>query len=116
MASPQEQINSFLTLCSADKELRNSLKPKNNEEITQIAASKGFTFSVEQFEAALNPEASSEELTDSDLELVAGGARRLERDCARRAHAGARDARERDAAGGRPALLGRVPDHATRDH
>ena len=75
MASPQEQINSFLTLCSADKELRNSLKPKNNEEITQIAASKGFTFSVEQFEAALNPEASSEELTDSDLELVAGGAR-----------------------------------------
>ena len=75
MASPQEQINSFLTLCSADKELRNSLKPKNNEEITQIAASKGFTFSVEQFEAALNPEASSEELTDSDPELVAGGAR-----------------------------------------
>jgi len=75
MASPQEQINSFLTLCSADKELRNSLKLKNNEEITQIAASKGFTFSVEQFEAALNPEASSEELTDSDLELVAGGAR-----------------------------------------
>ena len=75
MASPKEQLNSFFALCSADKELRNSLKPNNNEEITQIAARKGFAFSVEQFEAALNLEATSEELTDSDLELVAGGAR-----------------------------------------
>lgn len=75
MTSPKDQITSFLELCNSDKDLRNSLKLKNNEEITQIAASKGFIFSVEQFESALEPDEDSDELTNADLEMVAGGAR-----------------------------------------
>ena len=77
MASPQEQINSFLTLCSADKELREELQSKNDQEIIEAAAGKGFQITQQDLENLLETEATDQELSGSDLELVAGGAKAL---------------------------------------
>lgn len=77
MADVSPQTAAFLELCAKDKEFRKELQSKNDQEIVEAAAGKGFQITQQDLENLLETEATDQELSSSDLELVAGGAKAL---------------------------------------
>jgi predicted ribosomally synthesized peptide with nif11-like leader len=77
MSDSSDNVESFFELCSQDQALRQQIKTLNDEQIVSLANSKGLAFTIEDLESVLSPGGDSEELSDKDLELVAGGARAL---------------------------------------
>ena len=71
----EDQLNSFLAKLKLDAELQKQVKEASSvDAVIEIASSAGFTISKEALiSAGLDSEWS--ELTDEDLEDVAGGAR-----------------------------------------
>lgn len=77
MADVSPQTAAFLELCAKDKEFCKELRSKNDQEIVEAAAGKGFQITQQDLENLLETEATDQELSSSDLELVAGGAKAL---------------------------------------
>ena len=77
MADVSPQTAAFLELCAKDKEFCKELRSKNDQEIVEAAAGKGFEITQQDLENLLETEATDQELSSSDLELVAGGAKAL---------------------------------------
>ena len=78
MASASKKIEEFLNHCSNNLELRKDLTRLNDEQIVSLAGSQGFSFTLEELQEALDPDSTSKELDEKDLEQVAGGARPMQ--------------------------------------
>lgn len=77
MANARESAQEFLEHCSTDQSLRRQLKTLNDEQIIELASSKGYSFTIQDLESIVNPDDANSELDAQELELVAGGARAL---------------------------------------
>ncbi|MFA7083533.1 MAG: Nif11-like leader peptide family RiPP precursor [Arcobacteraceae bacterium] len=69
----QSNIEKFMSDAEKNKELQAELKAMGNdiEKITHCANAKGYAFSVSDFKSFI--ETNKDELSDEELESVAGG-------------------------------------------
>ncbi len=73
MSSKQEIVASFFSACSEKPELRQILKTLSDAQIVEKANSLGFEFDMSDLEETLQPEGEDAEISNADLQQVAGG-------------------------------------------
>ncbi|MBW1962658.1 MAG: Nif11-like leader peptide family RiPP precursor [Deltaproteobacteria bacterium] len=72
----QENVKGFLKNMAQDEKLRAEFEKADKDEIIILAEKAGIPFSLDELKAVIeaSPMTVSEELSDDDLEKVAGGA------------------------------------------
>lgn len=70
----QESVKEFYQVLENDSELQGLVKAANSSvDIVQIAANRGYEFTAEELETTMQEAIAEGELTEEQLELVAGG-------------------------------------------
>jgi predicted ribosomally synthesized peptide with nif11-like leader len=77
----QEAVKNFYKLLQSDQELQKQVKIANSSsDIVQIATEKGYVFTEQEFETAMQEAVLNVELSEKQLESVTGGFAALEDD------------------------------------
>lgn len=70
----QEKAKEFYELSKNDNELQESLKAADNSAtVIQIASEKGYEFTESEWQIVMQEAIAEDELTEKDLQTVAGG-------------------------------------------
>lgn len=70
----QESVKVFYQVLEKDQELQKRVKiAENSADIVRIASEKGYVFTEQQLEIAMQETVTNEELSEEQLEAVAGG-------------------------------------------